>query len=285
MATNYPTSLDNGTSLPYPSATDDTNSPSLSSGQDNQNDALIAVETLLGNNTTQTTPTAQYNVLQADSATSNVWGKITSNNVSSSTGSGDFVFATSPTISSPTISSPTISSPTITGSLGNISTGTITASGATTLNSTLSVSGATTLTGAVTANGGLTVSSSFSATGLVTFADLLSTIFSGQLQTYTTNSVTGQYANIGGLKFCFIPPIETSGLGANSSVLIGFNLPTGFFTNFLYYSANTTGVTNSTNQYSYMAVLSASASNGSFYVVNFSSSTVTNYTNIIVIGT
>ena len=201
MATNYPTSLDNGTSLPYPSATDDTNSPSLSSGQDNQNDALIAVETLLGNNTTQTTPTAQYNVLQADSATSNVWGLITSNNVSSSTGSGDFVFATSPTISSPTISSPTISSPTITGSLGNISTGTITASGV------------------ITANGGLSA-------GSVNYAALLPTIFSGQLTSYTNTGTGGgtfYYGNIGGLKII----VGSTSVSTSAPTLV---YPAGFFT-------------------------------------------------------
>ena len=217
--------------MPYPSAQDDTNSPSLAGGQDNQNDALIAVQTLLGNNTTQTTPTDQYNVLQAGSATSNVWGKITSNNVSSSTGSGGFVLATSPTISSPTISSPTISSPTITGSLGNISTGTITASGATTLNSTLSVSGTSTLTGAVTANGGLTVSSSFTATGLVTYADLLSTIFSGQVTSYTNSGTAGgtfYYINLGGIKLLW----GTTGALANSSSVNQYilNYPASFFT-------------------------------------------------------
>ncbi len=241
MSTNYPLSLDNSTSLPYPSAQDDTNSPSLAGGQDNQNDALIAVQTLLGNNTTQTTPTDQYNVLQAGSATSNVWGKITSNNVSSSTGSGGFVLATSPTISSPTISSPTISSPTITGSLGNISTGTITASGATTLNSTLSVSGTSTLTGAVTANGGLTVSSSFTATGLVTYADLLSTIFSGQFSSFTNSGTGGgtfYYGNIGGLK---ILVGETSS-NTSAPTLV---YPSGFFTTWAYatYSLATVSAT------------------------------------------
>lgn len=157
MATNYPSSLDNATSLPYPNATDDTNSPSLAGGQDNQNDALIAIETLVGTNASQTDPTAQYNVLQATSASASEWAKLTSNNVSSSTGTGSFVFATSPTISSPTISSPTISSPNITGSLGNISTGTITASGAITASSTLAVTGDTTLTGSLT---GSTISTS-----------------------------------------------------------------------------------------------------------------------------
>ena len=212
MSTNYPLSLDNSTSLPYPSAQDNTNSPSLAGGQDNQNDALIAVETLLGNNTTQTTPTAQYYVLQADSATSNVWGKITSNNVSSSTGSGGFVLATSPTISSPTISSPTISSPTITGSLGNISTGAITASGA------------------ITANGGLTVSSSFTATGLVNYADLLSTIFSGQIQSYTNSGSAGgtfYYINLGGLKLLWGISASVNSTTTNTGYVVTF--PSGFF--------------------------------------------------------
>lgn len=230
MSTNYPLSLDNSTSLPYPSAQDDANSPSLAGGQDNQNDAVIAVQTLLGNNTTQTTPTTQYNVLQADSATSNIWGLITSNNVSSSTGSGDFVFATSPTISSPTISSPTISSPTITGSLGNISTGTITASGAITANSTLSVSGTSTLTGAVTANGGLTVSSSFTATGLVTFADLLSTIFSGQVTSYTNSGSAGgtfYYINLGGIKLLWGQSASVDSGTTNTGY--GLTFPSGFF--------------------------------------------------------
>ena len=205
MATNYPTSLDNGTSLPYPSATDDTNSPSLSSGQDNQNDALIAVETLLGNNTTQTTPTAQYYVLQADSATSNVWGLITSNNVSSSTGSGDFVFATSPTISSPTISSPTISSPTITGSLGNISTGTITASGL------------------ITANGGLSA-------GSVNYAALLSTIFSGQVTSFTNSGSGGgtfYYINLGGIKLLWGLTADQTFASQYNSYILDF--PPSFF--------------------------------------------------------
>lgn len=113
MATNYPSSLDDSTSLPYPTATDNTNSPSLAGGQDNQNDAVIAVETLVGTNSSQTTPTAQYNVLQATSASASEWAKLTSNNVSSATGSGSFVFATSPTITGATLTTPTINNPTL----------------------------------------------------------------------------------------------------------------------------------------------------------------------------
>jgi len=53
---NYPTSLDTGVSLPTPSATDDTNSPSLSGLNGSQNNAIIALETKLG--ITASTPTA-----------------------------------------------------------------------------------------------------------------------------------------------------------------------------------------------------------------------------------
>ena len=156
MSTPYPTSLDNGTTLPYPSSTDTLSSPNLASGQDNQNDSVIAIETLLGTNSTQTSPVANT-VLTSPSNGTNEWQSITSAFVSGSTGTGNFVLASSPTISSPTISSPTISSPTITGSLGNISAGTITASGAVTASSTLAVTGNTTLTGSLT---GSTISTS-----------------------------------------------------------------------------------------------------------------------------
>ena len=226
MATLYPTATDNGTSLPYPSATNDTNSPSLAGGQDNQNDAIIAVESLVGTNSSQTTPTASGNVLQATSATASEWGLLTSSNVSTSTGTGDFVFATSPTLTSPTINSPTITSPSITGSLGNISTGTITASGLITASN-----GLTLPTGALfTANGGLTVLQSFTATGLVNYADLLSTIFSGQVQSYTNSGTaggTGYYINLGGIKLCWGNTNQLSSYNAPNYTVVS---PSGFFT-------------------------------------------------------
>ena len=152
MSTPYPVSKDDGTTLPYPSSTDTLSSPNLSSGQDNQNDSVIAIETLLGTNSTQTSPVANT-VLTSPSNGTNEWQSITSSFVSGSTGTGNFVLASSPTISSPTISSPTISSPTITGSLGNISTGTITASGAVTASSTLAVTGSLTASGGITTTG------------------------------------------------------------------------------------------------------------------------------------
>ena len=60
MATNFPGALDDSTSLPYPSASDDRNSPSLAGLNDNQNDAVIAVETKLGYGSASQTPAAGY---------------------------------------------------------------------------------------------------------------------------------------------------------------------------------------------------------------------------------
>ena len=68
MSTLFPGAIDTPTSLPYPSATDDTNSPSLSSGQDNQNDALIATETKLG--TGSSTPSGTYALVSTGTGSS-----------------------------------------------------------------------------------------------------------------------------------------------------------------------------------------------------------------------
>lgn len=229
MPTNYPTAIDNGTTLPDPSATNDTNSPSLSSGQGNQNGALIAIETLLGTNATQTEPIANSVLLGTGTGT-NEWGSLTSAYTSGSTGTGNFVLASSPTLSSPTINSPTISNPTFTGSLGGITASTAT------------------LSGLLTANGGITATGSFTATGLVNYADLLSTIFSGQLQSYTNTGTAGgtfYYINLGGLKLLYGQAVNM--IGALSPTAYEVNFPSGFFNAI---SAVTTGIgpNNTTNQ-------------------------------------
>lgn len=56
MSTNFPGSLDDGTTLPNPGASSATNNPSLAGGQTNQNDAIKAIETKIG--TGSSTPTA-----------------------------------------------------------------------------------------------------------------------------------------------------------------------------------------------------------------------------------
>ena len=211
MPTLYPTAIDNGTTLPDPTATNDTNSPSLSSGQGNQNNALIAIETLLGTNATQTEPIANSVLLGTGTGTSE-WGALTSAYTSGSTGTGNFVLASSPTLASPTLISPTISNPTFTGSLGGITASTAT------------------LSGLLTANGGITALTSFTATGLVNYTDLLSTIFSGQIQSYTNSGSAGgtfYYINLGGLKLLWGISASVNSTTTNTGYVVTF--PSGFF--------------------------------------------------------
>ncbi len=108
MSTNFPTSLDNGTSLPYPISTNFTNAPSLSGGQDNQNDALIAVETKLG--TGSSTPSGTNLLVSTGTGTSS-WSKTAP--TGTIVGTSDSQTLTNKTLTSPTITSPTITNATI----------------------------------------------------------------------------------------------------------------------------------------------------------------------------
>ena len=108
MATNFPTSLDNSTSLPYPSSGNFTNAPSLAGLNDNQNDALIATQTKLGIGAS--TPTSGKFLTGTGTGTS-AWA----NTVPSGTvvGTSDSQTLTNKTLTSPTISSPVITNATI----------------------------------------------------------------------------------------------------------------------------------------------------------------------------
>ena len=112
MATNFPTSLDNSTSLPYPSSGNFTNAPSLAGLNDNQNDALIATQTKLGIGAS--TPTSGKFLTGTGLGTS-AWA----NTVPSGTvvGTSDSQTLTNKTLTSPTISSPVITNATITTDL------------------------------------------------------------------------------------------------------------------------------------------------------------------------
>jgi len=108
MATNFPTSLDNSTSLPYPSSGNFTNAPSLAGLNDNQNDALIATQTKLGIGAS--TPTSGKFLTGTGTGTS-AWA----NTVPAGTvvGTSDSQTLTNKTLTSPTISSPVITNATI----------------------------------------------------------------------------------------------------------------------------------------------------------------------------
>lgn len=104
MATNYPTSADDSTSLPDPTATSKTNSPSHSSLHANANGAIKALEAKLG--TGASTPVANRLLFGNGTGTS-AWSQLSSAQLAASlsdeTGSGSAVFATTPTLVTPKV--------------------------------------------------------------------------------------------------------------------------------------------------------------------------------------
>lgn len=105
--TNFPTSLD---TLSNPSSTDTTAAVDHAAQHANANDAIEALEAKLGINSS----TAVDNtVLRGVGAGQSEWGKIDLGDVNASTGTGSFVFATSPTIAGATLNTATINNPTL----------------------------------------------------------------------------------------------------------------------------------------------------------------------------
>lgn len=104
MTTNYPTSADDGTTLPDPTAVNKTNSPSHSSLHANTNGAVKALEVKLG--TGASTPSNNTFLIGNGSGTS-AFSSLTSAQlaarISDETGSGSAVFATTPTLVTPKV--------------------------------------------------------------------------------------------------------------------------------------------------------------------------------------
>jgi hypothetical protein len=104
MSTNFPTSLDNGTSLPNPTTSNNTNSPSHSSLHANVQDATKAIEAKVGIGAS--TPTANTLLFGSGTGTS-AWTALTSAQLaatlSDETGTGSAVFATTPTLVTPKV--------------------------------------------------------------------------------------------------------------------------------------------------------------------------------------
>ena len=104
MSANFPTSIDDGVTLPNPAATNKLNSPSHSFIHSNTNDAVKALESKVG--TGATTPAANKVLLGTGAGTS-AWQQLTSAELrgvlSDETGTGVAVFATTPTLTTPKV--------------------------------------------------------------------------------------------------------------------------------------------------------------------------------------
>lgn len=100
----FPTTLDDGTSLPTPSASNATNSPSHAGLHGSVNTAVIAVETKLGIGAS--TPVVSRLLFGTGTGTS-AWTQLTSAQLaatlSDETGTGSAVFATTPTLVTPKV--------------------------------------------------------------------------------------------------------------------------------------------------------------------------------------
>lgn len=177
MATNFPGAKDDGTSLPYPNANNYTNSPSNAAINDNQNDAIIAIQTKLG--TGASTPTSGKFLTGTGVGTSSWANTVPSGTV---VGTSDIQTLTNKTLTSPTINSPTITNATITA---DAITGYTVATTGTVYGVTVAAGVISSPTLSGTVGGNLTFS------GTMTLSSTLSTIGQPSFQTGTAIPASG----------------------------------------------------------------------------------------------
>jgi hypothetical protein len=249
--TNFPTALDTISSLPNPGSGDFTTAPSHASQHDVENDALRAIEAKVGIGAS--TPTANT-VLRATGTgttayaqvglTTDVTGTLPVTNggtgittlgsgiatflgtpssanlataVTDETGTGVLVFNSSPTIVTPTIAS-------FTNAQHNHSNA----------------------TGGGTLSGNTAIQA-----GTIPFANLLSTIFSGQVQTQANAGSAGgtmYYINLGGIKILW-GFTGTLALTGSSQRAYDITYPTSFFSTVQTCVITPTGGTAGSNQF------------------------------------
>lgn len=104
MATNFPTSKDDNTTLPNPAGTNTQNNPDHAAQHANENDAIKAIETKVG---TGNTAPAANTLLFGTGAGTSAWQQLTSAQLAASltdeTGTGAAVFANTPVLITPKV--------------------------------------------------------------------------------------------------------------------------------------------------------------------------------------
>jgi len=221
MAINYPTSLDNGASLPYPSSTDTLSSPNLSSVADNLNDAIIALETKLGIADANLQTPVAGNLLASTANGESSWS--VPYPASTIVGVSDTQTLTNKTID---FTNNTISN--IAGA--NIASQSITATQIANATITATQIANNTITATQIANN--TITATQIANNTIDYANLLPTIFSSQFGSGTNSGTAGgtyQYFNIGGMKF-IIGVSAQQNFAANAATTFSINYPFTFNT-------------------------------------------------------
>jgi hypothetical protein len=108
----------------------------------------------------------------------------------------------------------------------------------------------------------ITIADLFKTTGVIPYATLLSTIFSGQVTTYTNAGNAGgtntwYYANIGGIKLFWGESASCATQAGNATYTV--TLPSGFFTTLQSAIVSAADMTNVTSQYASIVSQSAAS--------------------------
>lgn len=114
------------------------------------------------------------------------------------------------------------------------------------------------------------------ANGTINFSNLLSTIFSGQVQSYSQTGPgagTGYYLNLGGIKLCWGITTTIPNIGPNSSTSTELlNFPSGFFSTLLTSIVTLSTVGDAVQQY---VTGVAAGTVGQYWAITNTSSTTT----------